>query len=1315
MNVLTLNCAKRGDVHSLLQAVSNTYQHTILHLQEPNEESLALTGFRHYLPTHIDATGPPNLRFRAVTYVADAIPPSAVTQISCPCKDLVVLHITDETGQAARFVNIYNDGSTQDGLLTLTDAWQGFQPAPRGLHLSGDFNLHHPLWAGAHRQLKSTDLAKAEGLLDFIQAASLQLLMDPGLPTFTRKGTTIDLAFGRGHLAAASLGTTLVEDTYNSDHNALSTAYTGLFTNPVSPDTVFFKQIDWESFRDQLTLSAASLPPVPGSVDGAPRTRLDACADALEQAILETARQAAPKRNPKAHYHPWWSGELSNLHQTASSARRALNREPNNPTFRARHRQASARLKHSLKQSKKDYAEQRLTTATRTNFWHIYRELDMHGARAALKPLAKPDGTLTTGPQEAAELLATTWFPNGDAHRPPRQTYTPEEEMWRRERTRHSRRTTPELSPQEVQKAVFEAESHSAAPKGSFPAIVLQEAWPVVSHYVTTLFRACLVHSHHPLAWKTAQVRAVPKPGKTTYGTVKSYRPIALLPVLSKALEKIMAHRLTHYACEGALPPEHHGGLPSHSREQALLTVTEQIKAHHRARKACVLVKTDITSAFDQASHKEICRALSRRGIPPHEVGYIRSFLARRAVDVQVADVSVRRSSLQRGVPQGSPLSPILWLFYTADLLELLRGHDCLTVGWLDDVTLLTAGQTPAEAGNKATQALRKASWWSKHTGSMFAPEKCESMLMKRKRNRSPWEVALDGSPLPQVDSLTLLGVIVSTNLSPRRHVLKRVQVATNTLNALRRLSTQRGGLSYALMRRVCMSVVLEQLDSGCISWFRHDAYRQQAFITLLDTVQLRCAQLISGGYRSAGVAALEYECDLIPTQLRLQEKSLRFAAKAQTLPHTHGFAAVWELSCSTTVHRYPSTLASFQQSYPWPEQVEVINKGIQAPWQETLPAGLDIAANRGDAADNILTGVSRPDASTWSIYTDGSVVADYAGAGARIEAGQLVSTHSWPLRPGITVFVSELCALAYALLEVERLLEATASKPAEIIVLADNQAALTRALTPKAAPGQAQQLVTRSILQRLLTTHSDVQVTLKWVPGHEGIEGNERADLAAKAAAGVAQADMDDIRDREALTDYSGDTAMDGTCAAALKTCLRDPAWRISPPPVPPPSISLPFLHTQIRKTIQQQRVQLWQHGSQAQALRRVTQRDPGSFQQRLHLRLSKAESSLLTQLRTNRIGLAAPLFRIGRANSDLCACGKRENRAHFLFHCPLLEAQRQILRRRVGRRRAGSISSLLSSTPTIYATLEFAFAAERFDGYRSPGDVTDERFEQG
>lgn len=410
LKVLTFNSWRKSQVHDLLQATPAIYQHQILHVQEPHPSTPSILGYRLYLPTDT------NSRPRAATYVADSIPPSATTQIPCATPDMVILHIANTTQQPTRFVNIYNDCHTQAALLHLSEIWMDLPAAPQGSHVSGDFNLHHPLWASATRNITNADIAKADTLLDLLDLAGLQLLMEPGLPTFLgsqrrAQPTTIDLVWGKGHLVNDLIGTHILEAALGSDHQALSTTYAFDLHHSINVGGYLWAKTDWDMFRAIIGEAGNTLPPLPSSDVTDPQSQLDACATALESMISGAVRQVAPRHKPGARCHPWWTPELTALHQAATMAKRAVNRHPNHPATRDHYRHSDARLRHSLKQARKQHTELRLSSANRTNFWHIYRALKDPEHTKVVKPLLKEDGTLTQSPLETAEHLKAAWFP----------------------------------------------------------------------------------------------------------------------------------------------------------------------------------------------------------------------------------------------------------------------------------------------------------------------------------------------------------------------------------------------------------------------------------------------------------------------------------------------------------------------------------------------------------------------------------------------------------------------------------------------------------------------------------------------------------------------------------------------------------------------------------------------------------------------------------------------------------------------------------------------------------------------------------------
>jgi hypothetical protein len=152
------------------------------------------------------------------------------------------------------------------------------------------------------------------------------------------------------------------------------------------------------------------------------------------------------------------------------------------------------------------------------------------------------------------------------------------------------------------------------------------------------------------------------KPGKGDYTDPKSYRPIALLSTLGKALEGVMATRISYLVERHSLLPQNHiGGRRKRSCEHALHLLMERVFAACREGYSLVsLLTLDVSGAFDNVDHKRLLHNLRQRRIPEELIRWITSFLSDRTTTMTLLEGPMGTFDLHTGIPQGSPLSPIL-------------------------------------------------------------------------------------------------------------------------------------------------------------------------------------------------------------------------------------------------------------------------------------------------------------------------------------------------------------------------------------------------------------------------------------------------------------------------------------------------------------------------------------------------------------------------------------------------------------------------------------------------------------------------------
>ena len=751
-----------------------------------------------------------------------------------------------------RTINFYNDVNDPTALKELMNL--DLESTIPTL-LVGDFNLHSRTWS-------PKDWTPSHGVdrvEEWLATQTFNLLSTPGVPTRRGEGgarsSTIDLVWA--NLAATVQGTfqgahVLWNESIGSDHALIRTlACTPYKVKRHREDRTnrFDTDIDadaWEEWGRILAVETPKPQPLhtPGEVD----ETVHAIYNAFNEACKATMKRkgAAPGFNSR-----WWNDDCREAAEAVRSAESDKDRQ-----------RLSKELKRVTQRAKREWADRYITAA---NIWEVAAW--RHGRKSSHIPaLLTQDGTLTFEHEEMASILSQRFFAE---EREPVPTHFPDDPDPR------PARPFPPFGEDELGDLLKTASNSSAPGPSGIGWMLLKRGWPHIWETLATVFDACIQLGHHPQCWKEAVVAVIPKPDKPNYSIAKAHRPISLLETMSKLLEKAVAKRFQHdIVAHELIPTNQFGGRMHSSCLDAGLTLIHDVQTAHAAGLKAGILLFDVKGFFDHVNHARLTAILENMGFAPELVRWSQAFLRNRKVRLRFNNVLSEERVQPVGVPQGSPLSPVLSIAYTSSLMHKMRNWNNSSLGmYVDDGILFACAEQWADVERLLRARYTVCDEWLRRAGLAIEPDKTELLFFQKpgKRNvlPSPMRLIL---PDPEqtsyyvvtpVENLRYLGLFINRRLKWEPHVQIMCNRARASIKALQVLGNSTRGLSMANWRLVLNAVCLPVMAWGCQLWYVTNGAK--GLIKMLQRVQNDMVRTVTGAFRMAPRDALLHITRMLP------------------------------------------------------------------------------------------------------------------------------------------------------------------------------------------------------------------------------------------------------------------------------------------------------------------------------------------------------------------------------------------------------------------------------------------------------------------
>jgi ribonuclease HI len=530
-----------------------------------------------------------------------------------------------------------------------------------------------------------------------------------------------------------------------------------------------------------------------------------------------------------------------------------------------------------------------------------------------------------------------------------------------------------------------------------------------------------------------------------------------------------------------------------------------------------------------------------------------------------------------------------LWSLVIDDLLVELNGSGGIYAqGYADDIFILVKGKFPCTVLEVFQRSLNIVQNFCNNVGLSVNPAKTTVIPFTRKYKvgdlRTP---TMYGQGIEFSNESKYLGVMLDSKLSWNAHIDFVVSKATRSFWASRKIVGKNWGLKPGMMHWLYEQIILPRITYGSIVWWHK--LKQVNAGQKIEKLQRMAELAICGAWKTTPKLALDRLLELPPLQLRVE-------AVAQASACRLVVNKLWVYDWIFTGHLEMNRFLRGISLYTLETDYTVPNFVFEKPFEIVL------------SEDDITTGLNETDSKSLCLYTDASK--SEKGVGIGVFSEELNISFGYKLQDHASVFQAEVQALCKA---INYCLDLNIHGR-KICLLTDSKSALLALNNVK-----VKSLTVSDCISNLIALGQENEVTLKWIKGHSGIEGNEMADELAKEAAKKETYD-ENVR------------------------------------------YSLDIIKSDIHEWLQRQHFRIWNSSDGAMTAKSLI--GPKRKNKLTDvLRLSRNDLSILIGALTGHMSINSFLFKLNLTNSKICRfCGEHEETIiHILCRCRTLCGQRR------------------------------------------------------
>ena len=981
--------------------------------------------------------------------------------------------------------SIYLPPSQRWNFLELEDLLSQLPPPAL---LLGDFNAHSHLWGcrDTNRQGKLIE--------DFILKQNLCLL-NTGVSTYFHSGTgtasAIDLSLCNPSLFL-DLSWSVHEDLCGSDHYPIIIRS----CNPDGRDALStwkLDRADWSAFADECSNELT----ITISETGDDSVKI------FTEKLIEIANHTIPKSKAgkRTVNTTWFNDDCKEARKRRRKSLKLANTSPtveNMDNYRILRAKCRRTIRTSRRQSWQAFVSKINTRTSIKKVWNAISKITGKKSSMGIHHLSINNNDITA-PSDIANALGHSFSSNSSSehYSDTFNTHRKEAEKQRLKfKSKNTELYNADFSLDELKLAIDKSSDSAVGPDEVHYQMLKHlphSALQTLLHTVNKIWS----NGTFPSTWQNAVILPILKADKDKTDPC-SYRPIALTSCLCKIVERMVNDRLIWYLEKNKIINSVQSGFrKNRSTTDNLVRLESFIREAFIQKQHAVAVFFDLEKAYDTTWKYGIMKDLFNAGLRGRLPLFIQGFLQNRLFQVRLGTHMSDVFNQEMGVPQGSILSVTLFALKINSIVRALSpGVDCSL--YVDDFVICYRSKYIHIIERHVQRSLNKLQEWVDTNGFKFSETKTVCVHFCRLRKTHPDPVLiLNGTPISVTEQAKFLGLIFDKKLTflPHLHYLK--QKGMKALNLLRVVAHTKWGSDERTLLHLYRSLIRSKLDYGSVVY----GSARKSYLRILEPIQNQALRLCVGAFRTSPVTSLHVEANEMPLELRCKQLSSKYVLKVSSDMSNPARSCISNNKFNKLFDKQPGQIRPLGLRVC--DDLDDIGFRLKDVLLKSLPPSPPCLTTI-PSIDFSLTVFSKLNTSSeiykskffeicenlqgyYHIYTDGSKTND----GTAAAAVSREAVKSIRITEKASIFTAELIALNLSLDIIWH------SKHNNFIIFSDSLSGLLSIQNRHFDTGYVQKF----IRNYNFLVNSGKTIRLCWIPSHIGIQGNERADKAAKAA----------------------------------------------------------------------------------------------------------------------------------------------------------------------------------------------------------------------